>query len=62
MTTSPRLYRNLPPIDLESDHYIDALMAMPVKGQNSVQIFGDEDVEGINLPPRPFTYDDHPQK
>lgn len=60
MTSAPRLYRNLPSIDLEPQHYIDALMAMPVKGQNSVKLFGDDDVEGINLPPRPFTYEDAP--
>jgi len=58
MTNSPQLYRHLPSTDLEPAQYIDALMDMPVKGRNSVTVFGDDDVEGINLPPRPFTYDE----
>lgn len=60
MTSKPKLYRHLPSIDLAPEPYIDALMAMPVKGQNSVRIFGDDDVEGINLPPKPFTYEETP--
>jgi hypothetical protein len=55
--TTPSLYRHLPPIDLEPATYIDALMAMPVKGQAAITVFGDDDVEGINPPPSPFKYD-----
>jgi hypothetical protein len=61
MSRPPKLYRHLPAIDLEPKQYIDALMAMPVKGQSAVTVFGDDDVEGINPPPNPFKYDKPPK-